>query len=211
MGNILGWLLGTLAGPLLDVVKWINKAFDATFSWVMSWVKALESEFMAGLRNAENFATSVETYAISVYRYAKSIYDYVTVAFKGWILALYADLKKYADDAYSYLIGWIGWLKNSLTKLGNDILSWIMTNIWNPLYADIRQAWNWITKYGPLIVALVTDPGKLASYLGKYLWSSWIGLITQYSKPIARWLLHSMLGMTHEIATVVEDIIAGML
>jgi phage-related protein len=209
--NILGWLINTLSGPIADVIKWVNKAFDAVFGYIDSWVHALENELVQGWRAVQNFASSVESYAIGVYNYAKGIYDFVMNAFHSWVLSLWNDLKGYAEGVYNMLISWIDWLKKSLDNLWNQVVQWVISNIGSPLTSDILKAWNWITHEGSFIWQLLSDPVKLADYIGKYLWSAWSGLLITYSKPIARWLMHNMLAMTHEFATIIEDIIAGLL
>lgn len=211
---MLGWLQSIwdyVTGSLNDVRNWILSIISAVYSYIGRVINALEG-FTQWVYNASiglfwqawNFASSVYTFAAWIVTHA--IPDVVSWAWRELL-----RLGRAISDAWSWIISRLDWLVRYVESLVGDAVSWIIHNIWDPLWNHVQGIWKWIWREGAYMLYLLTHPDKLVTVLGGYLWRSWLDLLRRYSGPIGRFMARQMLGATRDIANVLELIISAML
>lgn len=211
MLNFINNLYHTIVNDIKSVWNWILKTISAVYSFIDREFQVVERyatdiyNFLDGLfHTAWNFI-------VQVYNYAKSIVDVVIRDLISWVTRIWNDVFSFAKGVYEQLVQWVDFLKHLIASLIDDVRKWIINDIWNPLFAAIKTALDWITHEGAMMFDLLTHPNKLVALLGHYLWVAWLDLIKVAAKPIARWLLHTMMGMAGEVADVIETIIASLI
>ena len=200
-----------ITGDIDAIRNWFLKTVEAVYSWFDRELTLLWNAIVSAARSADNLFNEAWHYILTVYNYARAIVDVVIHDLIVWIDRIVNAVGKYASDVYGELVKWVDWLRHAISVAIDDVRSWIINDIWNPLYRDITGAINWILHEGAFLLDLLTHPEKLAKLLGHWLWVSWIGLIKSYGRPIARWLMHTMLTLPRELADLIETVIAALL
>lgn len=211
MLSFLSGLANLITGDIKAIVKWITKALAAVYSY-------LDKEFTA----AWNEAVQAANYALELYRsaiaFAQSILTYaqyiVTVTIPGiihWASNALDTLTKYAQDVYNWAAKQVDQLAHVIASGLDDLRSWVVSNIYRPLYDSLSGALHWIAHEGSTAYTLVTHPDKLASILAEYVWSQWAVLMKRYGRQIGRWLIADLVHLAGPLIDVLEEIIAGIL
>jgi phage-related protein len=200
-----------ITGDLDAIKNWFLKTLQAIYSWIDRQLSLLWSGVVDAARAADNLFNEAWHYIATVYDYARAIVDVIIHNLIVWIDRIVNAVEQYAEDVYGQLVKWVDWLVHAISVAIDDVRSWIINDIWNPLYRDITSALNWILHWGAYILDLITHPEKLVKLLGHWLWISWIDLVKSYGRPIARWLMHTMLTLPRELADLIETVIASLL
>ncbi|MGH9436815.1 MAG: hypothetical protein ACRD22_02730 [Terriglobia bacterium] len=199
-----------IIGDIHAVTAWVLRIIQAVYSYVDNLFRIAERYALDVWRALDAFARSVDRYVADVYR-----------TLKGAILIVYHDIIRWATSAFNELRNAFDYLDRTLaktidfftkwiTRIYHDITSWVVRDIWDPLYRSVSGALNWIANEGAYIYDLITHPEKLVKLLGSYLWSAWLDLLRGYARPVARWLMHAMMGLAHELTDLIERILAAM-
>jgi len=189
---------------------------------VLSIISAVYS-FVDGLFNQlyrELISVWNELYGfiLSAWNFIRQVYDILQNAILAvwrdivsWVTGLWHDITTFANWIWQQVVHWVDYLINWVTRIWHDIETWVIQNIWNPLYSSLLLAWKWITQYGALVYYYISHPDKLVALLGHWLWLSWVDLLKRYGQTIGRWLAHVMFGMVSDFLTILEDFISGIL
>lgn len=211
MNTVISYLSGLITGSINDVKNWILKIIQAVYSFISRQISNLEHDFTVAWNELDAFITSVKNFAVSVYQ---TLYVYIRSelsTLSSWLASVIGDIRNDINGIIHTVTGWVDTLAKTIASGLSDVVKWVTSHIYDPLYNLITGAVHWIEHEGAFIYDLVTHPDKLAALLGKYLWSSYLDLLKKYGKPIARWLLHSMLGLANEFADVLESILTALL
>lgn len=213
-GGIVGAIEGlyhSAVGDIRYVRTWVLNLFRAVYEYINIHVTRIWHSIAQDYRIARSLFDRAWHYIRTVYLFAKHIVNVTIRDIVKFFDNLYHDVLNYAKSVYRTLLSFIDWVHGALAKLWNDIVKWVLRNIWDPLKNLIDGAWHWITHEGYLVYYYITHPDKLAALLGHWLWISWIGLLKANGRPIARWLLHQMLSLQSDFLTILEDVISAML
>lgn len=211
---MLGWLKGIwgwASSGLDDLWHKFLGVLTAVYSYVDAWFNQLIADINSVWQWLSSFVSEIERWVISV-----------STAIEHWAIGVFNDITAWVGRLYAGLLNWINgilvWVSQWIDRIYRDVTgwiaqleSWIIQDIWNPLYNFISGAVRWIEIEGAWVFYLLTHPDQLALLLGRYILSSWIGLGHRYAKPVARWMVHTMLSAASEVGGILEDFIAGIL
>lgn len=211
MGGIFSSIVHYIARIVSDVEKWVLKAVDAVYSYVVRQLRAIRNAANDVWHALTHFAAQIDKFLGRVVTYAKWIVTKYVPGVIRWALRNFDTLTKDIGKLVSWAARWVARLYNDIRGAVTGITTWVIRHIWDPLTSDIAQAWHWITHEGFLAWQIVAHPEMLMQIIGSYLWRSYLDLLRHYARPIARWLVSTMLSMQSEFADVLESIIANML
>ena len=211
MLDFLKRLWSLITGDINNIVSWITRTIQAVYSWFDREISLLAHDIVAGYHAALTLFDQAWHYILVVYNYAKYIALVLIANVLIWTLRIVNDVWAFAHWAYRETVHYFGLVHAMLQAAIDYLIKWIMANIWTPLFNQIAGILRWIAEHGSYIVSLLYHPENLVKLIAAELWKSWLDLLKRYSKPIARWLLHSMRGLERELADVLERIIAAML
>lgn len=209
-----GWLNSLLnwgIGGVKDLWNKVINVVSVVYSYVDGLFNAAISDINAVYKWISHLVGSVENWTISLYN-----------SLSGWVNRIYGDFQRWVSGLWSDLIsdlnGVIRWATQQLNNLVgwalaqlNRLVQWVIQNIWNPLYNAISGAINWIGREGYWAYYMVTHPDQLAAFIAKWVFASWVGLGRRYSSAMGRWLMHTMLAAAHDVAGILEDILASII
>lgn len=211
MIGIIKRIINYIAGDVRAVERWVLHGLDAAYSYVDRVFRQVWSALSADWKALVKLADSVGKFAIQVYRYAKWIVAVYIRNVIRWAQRLYDTLRKYAIGVYRFAVKWVDYVIKLVARTVGDITGWVIRDIWKPLHDFIAQAWHWVTHEGAYVYGLITHPDRLAGLLAHWIWISWISVTSKYARPIARWLLHQMPGMAHDVIDVFERILEALI
>jgi hypothetical protein len=209
-----GWLKNAFnwgIGGLKDLWNKAVQLIMVVYSYVDGWVNALLSDINSLYQWASGFINAVQRWVFQLY-----------TSLSNWVTKIYGDFERWVSGLYGELkgdiLGIIRWITQQLNNVVNWALAqlnrlekWVLDNIWNPLYNAVRGAVDWITKYGYWAYYMVTHPDQLALIVGKYILGAWIGLGRRYAGVFGRWMVHTMIRAGHDVAGILEDVIASII
>lgn len=211
------------------MLDWIRSVFNDIYNYIGRWASSLLNAigsvwsfaqwiyntlwgYISSVSNwAYNEAQSLWGFVNSVYNYARWLLDVVISGVRDFAVWVYHSAINLAMDIYHWAVGQVEWLKNLVTSLVDSAIRWVIQNIWNPLFADIRSAWNWIWNAGAWMWDVLTHPEKLAKILAVWAFREVPPLIIRFARPLGRWFTHTMLSMANEAYDVIEAIIAAII
>jgi hypothetical protein len=211
------------------MLGWLNSIFSWAFSGLDDLWKKVVGVFQTILSWTQNYINQVIGDINGVWQWITNAIAII----ERWVGATYTAVTHWVENLYTQLIAWIGrevtsilnfinsvmaWTSQWIARIYNDVRSWlssleawVIANIWAPLYNLVSGALRWIETEGKWVLYLLTHPDQLALILGRYILSSWMGLGHKYAKPVARWMIHTMISAAGETAGILEDFIAGIL
>jgi hypothetical protein len=211
MLNFINHLFDSVVNDVKSVWNWILKTISAVYSFIDREFQVVE-HYAADIWNAaDNLFHDAWNFITQVYNYAKSIVDVVIRDLVSWVTRTWNDVFSFAKGVYEQLVTWVDYLKHAIAVGLDDLRTWAVNDVWNPLFKYVSEALGWIAHEGAMMYDLLTNPDKLAALLGSYIWKAGLGLIKAGARPIGRFFVHIMMGMAGEIADVLEAIIAGLL
>ena len=211
---MIGWILGivrSITGSINNVINWITNIIAAVYSFIDREVSALGNEIVSVWHSADSLFQQAWHYIVQVYDFAVSIVNVIIHNVIVWVQRIWNDLYSYAHGVYETLVSWVDFLRHWIAVLIDDLRSWVINDIWHPLFTGLSDAIKWITHEGALAYYLLTHPDKLAAILAKWLWQSYIDLLKTFGKVIGRWLLVSMRDLAGPFLDILEAILSGIL
>lgn len=207
LSGLLGWAIGGTD----DLWKKVVSVFQTVVSYIDSSVSQLIGDVNSVWQWLNTFVGQVDKLVDSVYT---SIYNWSVRSFANitsWVNNIYGTLRGAISDTVAWTTAWIDRIYKDVTGWIGDLETWVLRDIWDPLYKSLAGAVQWIGTYGSWTVYLLSHPEQLALILGRYILGSWLNLGHKYAKPVARWMLHSMMSAAGDVAGLLEDFIAGIL
>jgi len=211
---VINWILGlfnSITGTINNVIKWVLGLVSAVYSFIDNVFNQLYHELI-------DVWNELYGYIIQAWNFIREIYGILANAISkvwsdivSWVTGLWHDLTTFINWVWSQVVHWVDYIISFVERLWHDLETWVINNIWNPLFAAISDAWKWITHEGYLVYYYLTHPDKLVALLGHWLWLSWVDLLKRYGQTIGRWLAHVMFGMVSDFLTILEDFISGIL
>lgn len=209
-----GWLnsiLGWASSGLDDLWRKVVSVFQVIYSYVDGWIVQIVKDINSVYQWVWGLIQAVEKFAQSIYTVVVS---WAVVQFNkimAWVGNLWNQLYGYAQGIVTWaarlINNVIGYFTGWITSLEN----WVLRDIWDPLWNFISGAIRWIQTEGAWVFYLLTHPDQLALILGRYILAAWMNLGRRYAGPLGRWMIHTMLSMSGEVAGILEDFIAGIL
>lgn len=182
---------------------------------VINWVTGIWNNLTAGLvqlyRDVLALYQALKDYVVTNYNILKSFAVIGLTEVRNWATRAFDDVWSYLQYLYN-LTGTI--VTNVLAQVRrwiNDVEVWAINNIWVPIMNYVNGILDQLNAVRATLYGFISHPETIVAMLGGYLWGSWLTLLKKYATPIARWLMHTMMGMAHELADVLETIIAAML
>lgn len=210
MFNWLRNLYNDAIGGLKDVEQWIIGAIMAVYSFFDNLINQIWA-FLAQLQNWVNqLFNDVYQFGVSILHYAEYIATVTIPDVLRWAQNELGALAQYAENGLSWLTSRIEyiatWAENELNKLA----SWVLTNVWDPLWKNVTGLLHWIETTGAFMYDLLTHPDKLATLLGKYILGAWAELGSKFAKPFVRWLVQNMIHEAGFVGSILEDILTSI-
>lgn len=200
-----------ITGAINDVKNWILRLIQAVYSFIDGEIDALGREILDVYNEAIALGRSVEQYAVSIYTVLSSVITTGLHDVISWASNALNTLSSIVNAAIHDIEAGLDDVRNRILQAYHDIESWVMQNIWDPLWNFITTAIHWIENEGAFVYDLLTHPDKLVKLIASYIWQEWLTLLKTYAAPIGRWLLHSMIGLAGDLIDVFETIIAALL
>lgn len=211
MLNAIAALASAITGDITSVVKWVLKLVQSIYSYFDRQLSALGNDLSDIARSASNLFHQAWNFAVSVYQFALSIADVIIPGVIRWAQNALTDLSNFATSIVRWASSELDSLGKLITSVDHAITSWVVRDIWNPLYTLVSGPIKWIAHEGATAYYLVTHPDKLMSVLSSYLYSAFIDILKRDSRPIGKWLTHVMMSFAGPIADVLEQIISAIL
>lgn len=211
---MIGWvsgLLGWAIGGLDDLWKKAVAVFTAIVNWTTGLINQAYDDINAVSQWAWNNIQIVEKWAASMYTAITSWATSIFQSIVAWTSNLIDDIYKTITAIETWVGSWIDKIYSDVTGWIGQLEKWVISNIWDPLYNTLAGIYRWVTTYGYWMFYLLSHPDALATLLGQYLLAAWMGLSRKFAGPLGRWMLHSLLSMSNDIAGALEDFIAGIL
>ena len=209
-----GWLnsiLGWASSGLDDLWHKVISVFQVIYSYVDNLVGQIIRDINSVYQWTWGLIQAVERMAQSIYTIVTQWAIHQLVAIEAWVGRLWNSLYGYVQSIVAWTSQWVARIYADVTGWFRGLEAWILQNIWNPLYNLVTGALRWIGREGAWVLYLLTHPDQLALLLGRYILSSWIGLSRKYAGPVGRWMVHSLLSISGDLAGILEDFIAGIL
>jgi predicted PurR-regulated permease PerM len=209
-----GWLNGLLSwgiSGLDDLWKKVISIFQSIVSYVDNLIGQVVVDINSVWQWLGNYVTEMNAFVNSVYT---SLLNFAVTSLSNlqkWVSELWSELRNEITATQAWATSWINRIYHDVTGWINQVENWVSQDIWAPLYNLVTGALRWISTEGTWVLYLLTHPDQLALVLGRYVLSSWLSLGHKYAKPVARWMLHSMLSVADDAVGVIEDFIAGIL
>lgn len=174
LDSFFGRVAGSIGQQISNAVHWAVRAVAAVIFAVFGLVGRAWRYLAVGIYNfvawVERFAREVVTFAAYVIRvWGRDLLHYA----QSWISWLYNTLISLWGQVQAGLAD----LWNGIRKAYSDIEHWVISQVWDPLYAYARQIESDLIKWGYTAWYWVTHPDKLAAALFWYL----VGLLEQYA------------------------------
>lgn len=190
------------------------KALPNAINTVITWVDGLWNDAATDVNNLYNYiVASIKSdlaYAFSVYVTLLAYVGNTVTSIYKWTTSELSSLESWALGLINQVIGYLQTLENWATAQFASLITWINTEIIQPIWTAIETAANWIEVYGAFVVNLLTHPELLAQLLGKYILSTWISLGRQFAKPFFSWFLANALSLIPDFEGILEDIISSL-
>lgn len=211
---MLGWINGLLGWGISGIEDLWNKVVSV-FQNVVNWVTDLINQAFNDINTVAGWAwntiQSVEQWAMSMYNAITSWATSMFQSIVAWTSNLISHIEKSIQDIMTWTAGWINRIYSDVESWLRSLETWVITNIWNPLYGAVTGIIRWVNTYGVWMLYLLTHPEALATLLGQYLLGAWMGISRKFAAPLGRWMLHSLLSISGDIAGMLEDFLSGIL
>jgi hypothetical protein len=209
-----GWLnsiLGWASSGLDDLWKKVISVFQVIYSYVDGWINQLIKDINSVYQWTWSLIQSVERLAQSIYTIVVNWVINNLVSLEAWVGRLWNSLYSYAQGIAAWTSGWISRIYSDVTGWISGLENWVLRDIWDPLYNFISGALRWIAREGAWVFYLLTHPDQLALLLGRYILGAWMNLGRRYAGPMGRWMIHTLMSLSGDLAGILEDFIAGIL
>jgi hypothetical protein len=201
-------LYGSISGPVKDFVHSVMRGLVGALNavsgnmWTVwwNWVAAMWtaggvfSWFCGGVYNVLSWVVKESIPFIS------------NLALTGWTRVLALEhkvatvVRQWVDDAIATAQG-----------LVNDAITWVNQHIWLPLWSNVQDLYDKMTRWAYTAYYYVTHPDALAEVI---FWSLW-GVFTRSAFSVARtvgeWLLRTFLANAVAGVQLVESVVADVL
>lgn len=209
-------------------------------NWIKSLLNIAVGDLDALWRKVLSVITTIWNnlwgYVQDLYRNVVQLADDIrrlSSSLSSWIARTYNGFVRWTENTFNSVIRWadnelssirhdlsslISWAQKEFDyglhyaeHLVDDARSWVINDVWNPLFHDISVALGWIGKEGAFMYALLTHPDKLADLLIGYGTRSWLTLFRKYGKTLIALGMSSWRSATPDIVSILEDIISSLL
>lgn len=208
------WIIAAgsgISGLGQKAVDWVNSLIAS----VMSWVTDAVNTIWRTISNIWNYIAHVWLVINSfVVQVAENIYrwaDHEIHIISDWILGMVNQLWAYAQSLYKWATNQLNQVWNFLFQFIHDIYSYILNNIWNPLYQDFQDAKAWASQWFNSVWQYIEHPELLVNLIGHYLMTVWLQLARQFAVPFVRWLIRAMRSMAGEVFDMLENVISSII
>lgn len=205
--NLLGLFTGALKTLWDDVIN-VVRALDGYVENKINWIRH-EQE------HQYNMIVSL----------SRAFSDFVTnfyAPFVTWVENTFNAQAKRENDDYNRLVKFINDLSRQTSQQITvvqqsssnglaDLLKWVISHIFNPLFGDITKILDWIAHEGAYLLGLLASADRLLAWIFHYLFSQWSALLGKFGKLALIWFLRSWKTVFPVLVAVLEDIITTIL
>lgn len=196
--------LSDLWRNVLSVIHSVYSVLQSSVHWLYHW--ALNS-----VNHAIELARAMGRDLANSILFALQWAEHAISDVESWVDKLVGYLKTTIDDVYHWAINAYLYLEKAISKYVAELYSWMVNNIWNPIWARLTSLESWATKYINYLWNVVTHPQILAEMLIAYLFSFWLQLLAKYAKPVIAYMLGHWKSVIGPLFHVIEDIITSVL
>ena len=209
MKTVLGWVKSIFSAPVKiaqDVAKLASQAVGYVWSILTAEFNAVKSAWNVVLTGAAVVRDLIYDVAHNAYVFGRWLVNNALPDITKWAVRQLDKAANALEAAVSTLRRWVNGLIADVRDTLGKLPGWVMDHVYNPLLADFKQAWNWITKEGAKVLGYIEHPAALAALLLAPLWTQTLKLLKGSEAAIARWLLGGIYQAMIETAGIVEDI-----
>lgn len=132
-------LIDSITSWIGDIINWAESQFVAAFSYIQEigdWAGRLINDSVVWLQHLmTQWINDVYKWASQAFNDARDFISYTVNGIVNWVKGIYDDLRMSLKLIYD----------------------WILTNVWNPLYSMVQDAWHFATVTIPHYVKQITD------------------------------------------------------
>lgn len=191
-------------------VQAIPAAINSVVTWAEGEWNQLWSEVTQLYQYVAQQAEIDLNYALALFQSIQTWTSNLVTGIYQWVLTQISSLDNWFTGLINQALSYISYLENWAETQFSNLISWINTEIVQPIWSAIDGAINWIGTYGAFVVNLLTHPDLLASLLGKYILASWKDLGAQFAKPFFSWFYRNAISLAPDFASLFEDIISSL-
>ena len=211
---MLNWLTGLLnyiTGPFRAVWNDVVRVVRSVYTYVKKYADYIYHDALSIYDGLITLSRDVAHFVDHTYDTFVRWVDHEFNTVVSWARSALNDLLRYAKSVYGFTVRELDKLDHFIASGLNDITSWVLRVIWDPLNRDITSAIRWIAKEGTYAYDLLTHPEKLIDIIIGYVWSAWLSLARRYAAPLLKLFLSSWKAAIPDVVGILEDIIAKVL
>lgn len=198
-------------GSLSGIWHWMINLYNTVWSYIYNMYDKLAHDISEGFSYAKNLFDYMTTWVTHVVDNVVNLINKIASDIQHWASDQISKVASYAEDVYHWAIQQVDDLGHAIDKAYDDIESWVISKIWDPLYNFIKPAINWIENEGSQMWDLLTHPEKLVSLLESYLYAAWLTWLQRLAVPITGYILNNMIKLVPTLVSIAEDVISKVL
>lgn len=196
---------------LNNLRDWIIRAIAAVYSYIVARIQEVARSIGDVVRWAQKWLEELGHYVDDVLHYAINIAQQIIPAITRWISDRLNDLQNFSNWLLREIRVGLDNLLHWVEQVRMIIIRWVLTEIWDPLKRLFDGFFSWVTDNFGKLFNYFAHPELIVQLVAHWLWRTWLDLLKQYSRPVARWLMAHMLGLVSEFVHLIEDIIVAVL
>lgn len=144
MLNFIAQLWNGVTHDVGDVINRVLSSIALVITWITNlyqWALAFAAQEASDIAGAISTAASALSSAFTgLYSWAKTEFDNIG----SWVGGLIQNAEDFARGLVSDLSNWVQSVINSLATAIQDASSWVVANVWQPLYGALTELGNYI-------------------------------------------------------------------
>lgn len=211
---MLEWLqniANTVFSGLNSLRDWTMRAIAAVYSYISARVTSVIQDINNLAHYINVYIGAVEKYIGDVYNYAVYTVEQIIPNITHWVQAQLVNLGNFVRSIYDNLAARIEFVLKLAEAFTESVRDWIIKEIIQPIKDFVGGLYAWVTENIGKLLNYFAHPELIAQLIGGWLWRSWLSLLHQYGRPVARWLFAHMLSMAVEAASLIEEMITALI
>ena len=192
------------AGGVEKAVVWVwNTLVDVFVVVYRGW------EWM--IHGVEALAGLIEDGFDDIYKFGAWVVKTGIPDVISWAARQLSNLGHEIAKGLSDVEHWVSGLIADVKGLIDDVYTWAVDHVYNPLKKDFDQAWHWIANEGVTIWHYIEHPELLAKLLFLPLWHYFLSFVKDSAALIGGWFIPHIYRAMIETADVLESILSDII
>lgn len=200
------------AGVIDDTIRsWVHDLVNGLYGFlhnIFGLVGAGWDKFVTELHFAwqglAGFMREV-TYSLSF------IVHYLFPATLKRIDALVGAVKHYAIDVYDFAVHVYDTLRNLIAAGLRDLKTFVLQDVYKPLFDFITQAWHWITHEGAVVFYYISHPAALVELIWDELVAKLEAEAWNIGSKLGKFFVSLIVHNLQRFVLLLEDILSALL